>query len=704
MTPAPGSGPRPLERLLAPRTVALVGGAWADAVAKSCAAIGYRGEIWRVHPQRPSSPSVRYFRSIAELPQAPDSAFLAVPNREIAAVAAALAGRGAGGFVCFASGFAETGTAEGRALTRALEQSAGGLPFLGPNCYGFVNFFDRAALWPDQIAGRPRERGVAVICQSGTIALTLMFNHRSVPIGYLVTVGNQARIAIEDLIEVLAEDRRVTAFGLYLEGIKDPVRLAAAVAKARTAGKPIALVKAGRTAAAARTAHSHTGALAGVDAVFDAFCRQAGIARCESLATLCETLKVFHAGGPLPGRRVMVMGASGGDMAMTADAARDLTLEFSPPSAETEAALRTILSDRVTISNPFDFHTYIWFDAPKMRELFSTTRAAGYDVVGLMLDCPPPDAADLSSYTNVIDDFVDVWRAARAAGPTASRAALMCSLPETMPQDIREQCLVAGIMPLQGQREALEALDAAGRVGETWRRAATVELRRPHTRERRLRTLTEPEAKAALAAFGVRTPRAAIVPPNEVAAAAARIGFPVVLKAVSATLEHKSDVGAVVLDVRTAADAAASALELARGSPSILVEEMIDDGVAEILVGMTVDAHFGQVLVLGAGGTLTELLADTVTLLPPFTLEGIVAAVGTLRGGRLLAGFRGSPPGDLEGLAQTALACARYAQANLETLAELDINPVIVRPQGRGAVAVDALIRVEESSDAAANP
>jgi acetyl-CoA synthetase len=280
----------------------------------------------------------------------------------------------------------------------------------------------------------------------------------------------------------------------------------------------------------------------------------------------------------------------------------------------------------------------------------------------------------------------------------------MCSLPETMPQDIREQCLVAGIMPLQGQREALEALDAAGRVGETWRRAATVELRRPHTRERRLRTLTEPEAKAALAAFGVRTPRAAIVPPNEVAAAAARIGFPVVLKAVSATLEHKSDVGAVVLDVRTAADAAASALELARWSPSILVEEMIDDGVAEILVGMTVDAHFGQVLVLGAGGTLTELLADTVTLLPPFTLEGIVAAVGTLRGGRLLAGFRGSPPGDLEGLAQTALACARYAQANLETLAELDINPVIVRPQGRGAVAVDALIRVEESSDAAANP
>jgi acyl-CoA synthetase (NDP forming) len=703
MTQRSAPAPRSLERLLAPRSVALVGGAWADAVAKSCATIGYRGVVWRVHPQRPSSSAQHYFRSIEELPQAPDSAFLAVPNREIPAVAAALARRSAGGFVCFASGFSETGTPEGRELMRALEQSAADLPFLGPNCYGFVNFFDRTALWPDQISGGPRERGVAVICQSGTIALTLMFNHRSVPIGYLVTVGNQARLAIEDLIEVLADDARVTAFGLYVEGIQDPARFATAAAKARSVGKPIALVKAGRTEAAARTAHSHTGALAGSDVVFDAFCRQAGIARCESLATLCETLKVFHAAGPLPGRRVLVMGASGGDMAMTADAARNLALEFAPPTDATASALRTILSDRVTISNPFDFHTYIWFDAPKMRELFRTTRAAGYDFVGMMLDCPPPEAADLSSYTNVIDDFVDIWRATAPADAHPSRAALMCSLPETMPPSVREQCLAAGVVPLQGQREGLEAIDAAARIGETWRRGAHVELRRPRLRDQGRRTLTEPEAKAALAAFGVRPPRSSLVSTAEVAAAAQRIGFPVVLKAVSAALEHKSDVGAVILDVRGAKDAEAAARHLSRWSQSVLVEEMIVDGLAEILIGVTVDAHFGQVLVLGAGGTMTELLADTVTLLPPFTLDAIIAAIRPLRVARLLEGFRGSPPGDLEALAQAALDCSRYAQANLETLVELDINPIIVRPRGRGAVAVDALIRVEEPSDAAAN-
>src|SRR5260370_15719541 len=182
----------------------------------------------------------------------------------------------------------------------------------------------------DEIVGRAIERGVALICQSGTIALTLMFNHRSLPVGCLYTVGNQTRLAVEDLIEILCEDTRVTAFGLYLECIKDPERFARAAALARAAGKPIAVIKSGRTAAAARTAHSHTGALAGADEVFEAFCRQAGIARCDTLGTLCETLKLFHTGGPLPGRKGLVMGASGRHIAMTPDASRHLGLDFAP--------------------------------------------------------------------------------------------------------------------------------------------------------------------------------------------------------------------------------------------------------------------------------------------------------------------------------------------------------------------------------------
>ena len=230
--------------MIAPRSIALIGAsAWTDAVAAGNAVVGYRGTIWRVHPTRPSTPSTTFYRSVADLPSAPDAAFIAVPNHEAPAVAGALAARGAGGFVCFTSGFSELGTDTGRRLTRELVDHAADLPFFGPNCYGFVNFFDRAAMLPDQVVGEPIERGVAVICQSGTISLTLSFNERSVPIGYLFSVGNQTRLAVEDLIEILCDDPRVTAFGLYLEGIKDAERFARAADKARRAGKPIAVIK-----------------------------------------------------------------------------------------------------------------------------------------------------------------------------------------------------------------------------------------------------------------------------------------------------------------------------------------------------------------------------------------------------------------------------------------------------------------------------
>ncbi len=690
-----------LQRLLAPRHIALIGGQWADAAAAATQAIGYAGQVWRVHPSRPSSPGRHYFRSVEELPEAPDATFIAAPNHEVPAIAAALARRGAGGFVCFAAGFSETGTDEGRRLAAALESAAGPLPYFGPNCYGLINLFDGAALWPDQVVGARPARGVALICQSGTIALNLLFNQRSLPIGYLITVGNQTRLAVEDVIDRLVEDPRVTAFGLYIEGVKDVASFAHAVDKARAAGKPIALIKAGRTEAAARTARSHTGALAGADGAFDAFCRQAGIARCESLATLCETLKVLHTGGPLCGRRMLVMGASGGDMAMTADAARQLALEFPPFAPATSALLAELLSERVTIANPFDFHTHVWFDRPRLRSLFSIVHGAGYDSVGFMVDSPPEDQADPASYVAVIEEFLAAYPGAPA------RAAVVSSLPESISAGIRARCLAAGVTPLQGQREALEALDHAAAIGAAWARGAAVDLCRPRRRDARAaepqagpargRTLPEHEGKAALAAYGVPVPRSRIVPADEAVSAARALGFPIVMKAAGA-FEHKSDIGGVILNVRTVADAAAAAERLARLSDTLLVEEMVTDAVAEVLVGITVDPQFGALLVLGAGGVLAELLQDTATLLPPFASAAVQAALGRLGIGRLLGGYRGRPPGDLPALVRAVLACARYAEDNVDRLLELDLNPVIVRPAGLGAVAVDALVRLAEET------
>jgi acetate---CoA ligase (ADP-forming) len=679
-----------LKRLLAPRSIALVGGTWTDYAAAASRAVGFTGELWRVHPSRESTPAQHYFRSVAELPRAPDAAFVAAPARDVPGIAAALARGGAGGFVCFAAGFSETATPEGKRLTRELLTSAAGLPFFGPNCYGLINFLDGAALWPDQVVGPRRERGVALICQSGTIALNLLFNQRSLPIGLVLTVGNQTRLAAEDLIELLCADPRVSAFGLYVEGIADATRFASAAASARAAGKPIALVKTGRTESAARTVRTHTGALSGADAAFDAFCAQAGIARCESLATLCETLKLLHCGGPLPGRRVLVMGASGGDMAMTADAARHLRLEFPAPPAETAARLTEVLTDRVAVANPFDFQTGIWFDRPRLRAMFAAVQRARYDLVGFMIDCPSPAEADATAYLNAIEEF------AQAMPGAPTRGAVISSLPESLPAATRERCLAAGVVPLQGQRAALEALDLAGGVGLAWTDGPGVALLRPQRTHSTARSLAEHDGKAALAAHGVRVPRSAVIRPQDAAAAAQALGFPVVIKATGAALEHKSEAGGVRLNIGDAAQADEAARQLSRLSDQLLIEEMITDAVAEVLVGINVDPQFGQLMVLGAGGVLAELLRDTVTLLPPFTAAAIAAALARLRLWKLLGGFRGRPAADVGALIDTALACARYAAANLESLVELDINPVIVRPAGSGAVAVDVLIRLAE--------
>jgi acetate---CoA ligase (ADP-forming) len=545
---------------------------------------------------------------------------------------------------------------------------------------------------PDQVVGRPIERGVALICQSGTIGLTLTFNQRSVPIGYLFSVGNQTRLAVEELIEILCDDPRVTAFGLYLEGIMDAERFAHAADKARRAGKPIAIVKSGRTAAAARTAHSHTGALAGADSVFDAFCRQAGLARCETLAGLCETLKLFHAGGAIGGNKVLVMGCSGGDMAMTADVARTLDLDFAPIPSDKVETLRELLTDRVTIANPFDIHTYLWFDPAALKRVFAATMRSGYDAVGFMLDFPPQGVADTASFDAAMDAYIEASQGA------PSRVALISSLPETIGASMRERCLAGGVVPLQGLREALEAMAAAGAVGEAWRRGR-VELRVPRAAAAgEARTLSEAEGKAALSAFGVSVPLSQVSAPSEAASVAESLGFPVVMKAVGAHLEHKTEVGGVVLNVRSAADARAAAERLGRLSERLLVEQMIGDGIAEVLIGLIVDPQFGQVLVLGAGGVLTELLSDSLTLLPPFTHDSIKAALGRLKLAKILAGYRGKPAADVDALIDTALAVTRYASAQLSTLIEIDVNPVIVRPLGKGAQAVDVLIRLKNQS------
>jgi acetyl-CoA synthetase len=369
--------------------------------------------------------------------------------------------------------------------------------------------------------------------------------------------------------------------------------------------------------------------------------------------------------------------------------------------------LRELLTDRVTVANPFDIHTYLWFDPPALGKVFETVLQSGYHAVGLMLDCPPEQKADTASFDAVIDVFIAAAQAAAkhtaAGNGVASRAALIASLPETISARIRDRCLQGGVVPLQGLREALEALSLAGGVGATWRGEPEVHLQVPSASTAadgpvmQAHSLSEAEGKLALAGFGVRVPQGRVVAVGDVAETAATLGFPVVIKAVGTHLEHKTEVGGVVLNVRSTGEAAAAGARLAMLSDTLLVEEMTTDGVAEILVGVIVDPQFGQVLVLGAGGVLTELLSDSASLLPPWTRESIRGALRRLAVTKLLDGYRGKAPGDMEALIDAIVGVARYASANMETLVEIDVNPVIVRPAGKGVVAVDTMIRLHKS-------
>ena len=670
-----------LERLFRPKTVAVYGGKWSDYVVEQCVKLGFSGKIWRVHPNRKDC-----FHSSEELPDAPDVVFFGI-NRELTIQEfSTLRQRGLGGAVVFASGFGEE--KDGTEYARKLESAAGALPFIGPNCYGFVNFFDRVALWPDQVTGLQIDRGVAFIAQSGTISISMMSQRRSLPLGYVISLGNQQRLAAEDLIRYCAEDDRVSAIGLYLEGILDLPKFIEAVDYARTLGKPIALIKAGSSEKGRSAANTHTGALTGSDSLHDALFERLGIARCETLSSLVETLKLLHCFGPLPSKRVLVLGASGGDMAMISDSASKLDLDFSQiPETETDN-LRASVGERVKLNNPLDIQTATWFDYPKLRKMFNVLLRCDYAVTAFMVDPQDEIEADTKSFDCAIDILLDAVK----ENSTSGHAALLSSLPESLSKSTREKCLRAGVAPLQGLVESLEALQHAAKISKAWSEWSLPEIIPPILDTLNFRTLTESESKEILAQHEFDVPRSRLASEEQVSVAAEEIGFPLVLKVVAPEISHKTEHGGVAVNLKNIPEVIEAVAGMSRIAEYFIVEEMITDGVAELILGVSVDPQFGPTLTLGAGGILTELLRDSVSLLFPVSESQVSQAIEKLRINVLLKGWRGNPEGDTEALVVAVLKLAEFVERHSERLAGCDINPLIVRPRGKGVIVVDALI------------
>lgn len=586
-----------------------------------------------------------------------------------------LAAMGAGGAVCFASGFAEAVAedASGSDLQGALVDAAGEMPILGPNCYGFINALDGALLWPDQHGCARVDRGVAILTQSSNIAINLTMQKRALPIAYTVTCGNMAQTTQADIARGLLDDPRVTAIGVHVEGFGSIPAWEAFAKKAFERGVPVVALKVGASDHAQKATVSHTASLAGTDAGAQAVLDRLGISRVRDIPTFLETLKLLHCNGRLTSNRLSSISCSGGEASLAADTAYERNVEFPPLKHSQKQSLKKALGPMVALANPLDYHTYIWRDADAMADAW--TPMAGEDI-GLTLsivDYPHTDASDWACATD----------AALAVRARSGRAvAVVSTLPELMPLDVAERLLAGGVTPILGLTEAISAAEAAAP------RAAPVgEPLLPAGKDRDGDLMTEAEAKTALAAFGLKIPVQEVA---ESACAAGRLASvmpePLVLKGMG--VAHKSDVGAVRVGLKASeVEAAASEMPCA----TFLLEEMVTGGVAELLVGVTRDSAHGFVLTLAAGGTMTEILNDATSLLVPASDEAIRTALAKLRLYPLLTGFRGQPAADIDLACAAVQAIQAYVIENADTVCEVEVNPLICTPAR--AVAADALIR-----------
>ena len=671
---------RDLTRLLKPKSIAVIGGgAWCASIISAAKQIGFDGPLHPVHPTGKQIAGHKSLRSLEEVPGPIDAAFIGVNRHATLDVVAQLRRLKAGGAICFASGFSEAAAEDAAAqdLQAALIEAAGEMPILGPNCYGFVNAFDGCAIWPDQHGCSRVQRGVAILTQSSNIAINLTMQNRGLPIGYMLTCGNQAQTAQTDIALQLLDDERVTAIGLHIEGFGNLRGWEALAQKARTKGVTLIALKSGVSQQAQAAAVSHTASLTGSDTGADAFLQRLGIRRARSLPVFLESLKLAHQFGPLSSNRIASISCSGGEAALAADTAQGTGLIFPPLNPRQAKDLSAALGPMVAMANPLDYHTYIWRDQAAMTQAWAAMADDEIAMTLLVSDYPRADLCDASDWECVTQAAIEATR--RTGRPYA----VVASLAELLPEQTAKTLMDHGVGAIHGLDHGLEALDVMSRP-----MAPPAEPVLLPGIDRDAELVDEQSAKLALAAHGLTVPPSVVVTDRCTAGqAAADIGFPVALKTLG--LAHKTGANGLALGLTTRAEVEVAAPRLADGP--LLVERMVAGTLVEVLVGVTRDPAHGFVLTLGAGGTMTDVLRDRASLLIPATRTEVTARLKDLNIAPLLEGFRGNPPVDLDALLAAIDAVQAYVLANAERVEEVEINPLICTQDN--AIAADALIR-----------
>ena len=688
-----------LKRLLKPRHIAFVGGKAVEDCINATRKSGFAGEIWVVHPKYEELAGIPCAPSLADLPEPPDAALIAVSRERTIEVVAELSEMGVGGAVSIVGEFSEAGE-EGAVLQASLAKAAGDLALVGPNCLGVMNRFDGMAVWGgDNVFSPVTGDGVALISQSGYVAYSVTNVEQALPLGYAISMGNQAVLNVADYIDAMLDDSRVRAIGLYLEGIVDIAAFSAAAMRAVEQGVPLVALKAGGTQESAELAQSHSGTLAVDNEIWSALFRRFAIVEAGSPKALIETLKLLGSPKPPKGNRIVAAANSGGYAAMIGEKGRDVGLEFPAPTEAQRNALIKTVPQLVSLMNPLDWN---------LPWAAMSTPDTSHNGMGILMD----DRCDLLVY------FVDWPRGSEVADvwwPTLEGliqlnnrmecpVVIASVLPDGLPADLRLRLVDAGIVTLQGLDDTLSAFSAAACYPKLRAQIlADVDSRVlpvPAAQAAEVTTLNEAMGKALLADHGVTVPACVTGTAEEVTTAADGLGYPLAVKLLNANLVHKNIAGAVHLDIKDASglkhaittiQASVTGYNAHLDTTHFLIEPMVTAPRAEFIVGVSHKPGVGHALVIGRGGTDVEELKDFTTLLLPTSIAQIEEALYRLHITRRLQ----LQENDIAALTQTIHNIALFADDLRNKLVELDVNPILL-DASCNVTAVDAYLRIKD--------
>ncbi|MFN0304702.1 MAG: acetate--CoA ligase family protein [Burkholderiales bacterium] len=707
----------PLEPLLRPRSVTVLGASprassLGQTVVRNLIDAAYTGAVYPIQPSASEVDGILCYAALRALPTVPECAVVCLGADKVVDALEEAAALGVRAAVVLASGFAET-DADGQARQHALESLCArtGMVICGPNCLGLVNVAAGIPLYSASLGADLRRGNLAVISHSGSCCIALSGVER-LALSHLVSAGNGAVVDMADYLDYLAGDAATRAAALFIETIRDPRGFARAAAKMHAAGKPIVALKVGRSVKGATATASHTGSLAGSNAVYQDYFRRIGVIAVDDYDELVESCVLMQSTQPLPrGRGVAVLNVSGGEIALTCDLAEDTRVELPVLSPTTVARLRGALPAFATPRNPLDATGTAVFDMTMYRACIEALAAdPAIAIVAVCQDCPAGTGpAQAETYRTI------AATAAVTASAIEKPLIFYSNLASGLHPRVVEPLHEAGVPALQGARAALLAIrrlidyaafnpkDAAAYTDhlEGLIDMGLVPIAAWQERFKLGTALTEREAKQFLAAHGLPVTRERLARNADEAVAAAReIGFPVALKIESADVPHKTEAGGVRLNVQCEADVhnafASIVASVSRFAPhatiaGVLVQEMITGGV-EALVGVSCQIPFGSAIVVGSGGVLVEWVRDSALALVPVNEPHARALVAATRLSTLLAGFRGAQPADLDALVRLVVQVSDIAKIYGNVIDSLDLNPVSVLPRGQGVRVLDAML------------